>query len=66
MAAVITGGATASVAIAVFGRHPADPGKPLLDYDVALMLTPVILLGVSIGALATELCTQSRLTSYKE
>lgn len=48
--AVITGGALASVPIAAIGRHPADPAKPLLDYDMALMLTPVILFGVSVGA----------------
>lgn len=48
--AVITGGALASVPIAAAGRHPSDPAKPLLDYDMALMLTPVILFGVSVGA----------------
>lgn len=39
----------ASVASAMGGRHPADPSKPLIDYATALMLTPVLLLGTSIG-----------------
>lgn len=48
--AIITGGALASVVLALPGRHPSDPAKPLIDYGTALMLTPVLLLGVSIGA----------------
>ena len=39
----------ASVASAMGGRHPVDPSKPLIDYATALMLTPVLLLGTSIG-----------------
>jgi hypothetical protein len=39
----------ASVASAMGGRHPVDPSKPLIDYITALMLTPVLLLGTSIG-----------------
>lgn len=31
-------------------RHPWDPGRPLVDLDLALVLTPALLLGVSIGA----------------
>ena len=47
---VITGGAIASVAISLASRHPFDPAKPLLDFDMALMLTCPLLLGVSVGA----------------
>jgi len=47
---VITGGAIASVAISLASRHPLDPAKPLLDFDMALMLTCPLLLGVSVGA----------------
>jgi len=53
--AIITGGAMASVVLALPGRHPSDPGKPLIDYGTALMLTPVLLLGVSIGVLLNVL-----------
>ncbi|KAK9808711.1 hypothetical protein WJX72_002354 [[Myrmecia] bisecta] len=53
--AVITGGALAGVAYQVFKRHPLDPSKPLIDYTLALMLTPVLLLGVSIGVLMNVL-----------
>ncbi len=48
-----TGGAVASVGLAMGARHPVDPGKPLIDYLTALMLTPVLLLGVSIGEIRT-------------
>lgn len=30
-------------------RHPWDPSRPLVDLDVALVLTPALLLGVSAG-----------------
>ena len=47
--AVIGGGALAGVAVSLHKRHPYDPTKPLIDFDLALMLLPVILLGVSVG-----------------
>lgn len=49
------GGAVASVGLAMGARHPVDPGKPLIDYLTALMLTPVLLLGVSIGEIRTAI-----------
>ena len=49
--AVIAGGALAGVGVTLHKKHPYDPNKPLIDFDLALMLLPVILLGVSVGAL---------------
>ncbi|CAL8469952.1 g9494 [Coccomyxa elongata] len=53
--AVIGGGALAGVAVTLHKKHPYDPTKPLIDFDLALMLLPVILLGVSVGVLANQL-----------
>lgn len=50
--AVIAGGALAGVALTLHKKHPYDPSKPLIDFDLALLLLPVVLLGVSVGALA--------------
>lgn len=47
--AVIAGGAVAGVAVTLHRKHPHDPSKPLMDFDIALMLLPFQLLGVSIG-----------------
>ena len=58
---VITGGAVASVLISLASRHPFDPAKPLLDFDMALMLTSPLLLGVSVGASCHTRCVQSAL-----
>ena len=47
--AVIAGGAVAGVAVTLRRTHPSDPSQPLMDFDIALMLLPFQLLGVSIG-----------------
>ena len=47
--AVITGGAIAGVAVAFTKRHPLDSSLPLIDFQLALVLTPVLLFGTSIG-----------------
>lgn len=47
--AVIAGGAVAGVAVTLHKKHPHDPGRPLMDFDIALMLLPFLLLGVSLG-----------------
>ena len=47
--AVIAGGAVAGVAVTLHRKHPHDPSKPLMDFDIALMLLPFQLLGVSVG-----------------
>ncbi|KAK9822957.1 hypothetical protein WJX74_008876 [Apatococcus lobatus] len=48
---VITAGALAGVALALPRRHPTDPAQPLLQFHLALALTPMLLLGVSTGVL---------------
>ena len=47
--ASIAGGAVSGVACLMTRRHPLHPSKSLIDYDLALMLAPVLLLGVSVG-----------------
>ena len=39
----------AGVAVTLRRAHPSDPSKPLMDFDIALMLLPFQLLGVAIG-----------------
>jgi uncharacterized membrane protein YfcA len=47
--AVIASGAMGSVAFCVTRPHPRDRRRWLIDYDLALTLTPVLLLGVTAG-----------------
>ncbi len=47
--AVIAGGAVGSTAYALSRRHPLDRKRPLVDFELTLMLTPMLLLGVSGG-----------------
>lgn len=46
---MILGGSLAVLAWNIQQTHPFSPGKPLIDYDVALLLNPNMLLGISIG-----------------
>lgn len=48
--AAIAGGALSGAAFALFRGHPADGRMPLLDFRMALVLMPVLLLGTSVGA----------------
>lgn len=50
--ATIAGGAIAGVSLSLRRRSPIDPSQPILNLPLALIFTPVLLLGVSIGALA--------------
>ena len=50
--AIITGGAVAGASFALFQAHPMCPDSPLIDFDLALLLVPALLLGTSIGELA--------------
>jgi hypothetical protein len=43
------GGAFAALLCGLFQRHPIDPSQPLVDLDLALVLTPLLLLGVTLG-----------------
>jgi hypothetical protein len=47
--AVITGGALGSVAYCISRRHPRNSSRPLIDFDLALTLTPSR--GVNAGVL---------------
>ena len=53
--AAIAGGALSGAAFALFRGHPADGRMPLLDFRMALVLMPVLLLGTSVGAHALTL-----------
>jgi hypothetical protein len=47
--AAIVGGSLTGLVFNLCMRHPWDPSRPLVDLDVALVLTPALLLGVSAG-----------------
>jgi hypothetical protein len=44
------GGGIAGVALSLQRSSPLDASEPILDFPLALMFTPVLLLGVAIGA----------------
>jgi hypothetical protein len=48
--AAIAGGSLVTACFNLSMRHPWDPGRPLVDLDLALVLTPAMLLGVTVGA----------------
>ena len=54
--AAIAGGALSGASFALFRGHPEDGRMPLLDFRMALVLMPVLLLGTSVGAHAPLLC----------
>ncbi len=45
----IAGGSLASLSFNLAQHHPWDPTRPLVDLDLAVVLTPALLLGVSVG-----------------
>lgn len=49
--AAIAAGAAGSVACSMTRRHPEHPATPLIAFDLALALLPLLLLGVSCGVL---------------
>ena len=53
--AAIAGGALSGAAFALFRGHPEETRMPLLDFRMALVLMPVLLLGTSVGAHALTL-----------
>ncbi|KIZ04589.1 hypothetical protein MNEG_3365 [Monoraphidium neglectum] len=53
--AAIAGGSLVTTLFNLGMRHPWDPGRPLVDLDLALVLTPAMLLGVSVGVLLNDL-----------
>lgn len=48
--AAIAGGSLSGAIFALFRGHPEDARMPLLDFRLALVLMPVLLLGTSVGA----------------
>lgn len=48
---MILGGALANVGWNIQQEHPFLSGQPLIDFDVALLLQPNMLLGISIGVI---------------
>ena len=53
--AVVAGGAFAGFMYSSFKRHPDDNDKSLIDYALALILTPMLLLGITAGMLCKVL-----------
>jgi uncharacterized membrane protein YfcA len=49
--AAIAASGLGAVAFSLRRRHPEEEGKPLVDLDLALVLLPPLLLGVSLGVL---------------
>ena len=47
--AVVTGGALAGFVYSSSKRHPDDHEHSLIDFDLALILTPMLLLGITAG-----------------
>lgn len=53
--AIIIGGAIAGASFALFQTHPQHPDKPLIQFDLALVLIPSLLLGTSIGVILNHM-----------
>ena len=56
--AVVTGGALAGFMYSSCKRHPDDHEQSLVDFDLALILTPMLLLGITAGALRHVICSR--------
>ncbi|KAI8525233.1 hypothetical protein RHMOL_Rhmol13G0214100 [Rhododendron molle] len=48
---MVTGGSIANVICHMFVKSPKSGGKSLIDYDIALLSEPCLLLGVSVGVI---------------
>ncbi|KAF7119981.1 hypothetical protein RHSIM_Rhsim13G0162100 [Rhododendron simsii] len=48
---MVTGGSIANVICHMFLKSPKSGGKSLIDYDIALLSEPCMLLGVSVGVI---------------
>ena len=55
--AVVTGGALAGFIYSSSKRHPDDHEHSLIDFDLALILTPMLLLGITAGKAWSNCCT---------
>lgn len=48
---MIVGGQSITLLMNLARTHPDHPGKPLIDFDAALLLQPNLLLGISVGVI---------------
>ena len=46
---MVTGGTLSNVLYTLLARGPGPDGQPLIDYDIAVVSQPCLLLGVSVG-----------------
>jgi uncharacterized membrane protein YfcA len=46
---LVAGGSVGATLFSITMHHPKDRGKPLIDYDLATVLLPALMLGVSFG-----------------
>jgi uncharacterized membrane protein YfcA len=60
---MLAGASSASLAFNLFRSHPWDPCRPLVDLDLALLLAPASLLGVSLGVLLNDLLPKWLITA---
>eukprot|EP00897_Mesotaenium_endlicherianum_P009890 jgi/Mesen1/892/ME000115S00013 len=49
--AVVCGGAVVAFAVNAQRKHPTTPAAPLIDYDIALLCQPAVLLGTTLGVI---------------
>lgn len=57
---VIAAGALSGVALILHKKSPLDDSKPLINYDLVLLMLPALLLGVSLGGSPTCLSMEQR------
>eukprot|EP01018_Ginkgo_biloba_P011361 Gb_25479 [translate_table: standard] len=60
---MVLGGSTANVLYCVPLRRPNFDRKPLIDYDVALLLQPNMLLGISLGVICNVMFPEWLITA---
>ncbi|KAK4347037.1 hypothetical protein RND71_033376 [Anisodus tanguticus] len=61
-AIMITGGSIANVVCNMFVKSPKNGGKILIDFDIALLSEPCMLLGVSIGVICNRVLPEWLIT----
>ncbi|XP_059292857.1 sulfite exporter TauE/SafE family protein 5-like [Lycium ferocissimum] len=59
---MVTGGSIANVVCSMFIRSPKNGGKILIDFDIALLSEPCMLLGVSIGVICNRVLPEWLIT----
>ncbi len=64
--AAISGGALSGALFSVFRSHPTDSRAPLLDFRMALVLMPVLLLGTSVGKFFSKALCLPALATFAE